>query len=74
MITIRLAKIRSKHVKFYRIVAIDKKLKVQGKALDIIGTWNPLKALKVINKEKLKLWLKKGALMSKTVSGLIKNS
>lgn len=71
MIKIRLVKIRAKHVKFYRIVAIDKSSKVNGKPQDIIGTWDPIKKVKVINKERLDRWLQNGAVLSRAVAAIL---
>lgn len=70
MIKIRLARGGAKNSAFYRIVAIDKKLKVTGKYLDIIGTYNPIKKDLKFDKEKFKKWVSLGAQVSPTVKKL----
>ena len=72
MIRIRLARGGTKNKPFYRIVAIEKSRKRGGKALDILGYWDPIKDVKKIDKKKLKEWLSKGAKISKAVDKLIK--
>lgn len=71
MVTIRLSRFGRKKAPFYRVVAVDSRLKTTGKYLEIIGTWNPAKKLKVIDKEKLNAWVKKGASISAAVKKLV---
>lgn len=70
MIKIRLARGGAKNNPFYRIVAIDKKLKVTGKALDVIGTYNPANKKLSFDKEKYQKWVGVGAQVSQTVKKL----
>ena len=58
----------------YRIVAISKASKRDGKHLDIVGHYDPAKkpAVVAVDKEKLNKWLKNGAVMSDTVKSLVK--
>lgn len=71
MVSIRLSRGGMKNKPFYRIVAIEKSNKREGKPLDIIGFWNPVKDELKINKEKLTKWQKQGAKVSSAVDKLI---
>lgn len=78
MVTIRLKRGGTRSKPFYRIVAIDKRNARDGKNLDIIGYYNPLKSEheKVLeefkfDEEKLLDWYKKGARLSHTVKRLV---
>lgn len=71
MVTIRLSRFGRKKAPFYRIVVTDSKKKTTGGIIDYIGTWNPIKKLKEIDKEKLAQWKKNGAQMSATVKKLL---
>lgn len=72
MIKIRLRRQGSTNNAFYRIIAIDEKLKGRGKALDILGYWHPSKNIKTVNKEKVAKWTKVGAQPSQAVEKLLK--
>ncbi len=58
----------------YRIVVLNKSAPKQGRALDILGYYDPAKKPAVIslNNAKLEKWLQKGAQMSDTVRSLAK--
>jgi small subunit ribosomal protein S16 len=60
----------------YRIVAISKASKRDGRHLDLIGYYDAAKKPAVIslNKEKMEKWLQQGAQMSDTVRSLYKKS
>lgn len=67
-VRIRLSRIGKKKAPFYRIVAVDKRVKRDGKYLDNLGTYNPLTGEIVqFHAEKLAEWLEKGAIPSDTV-------
>jgi small subunit ribosomal protein S16 len=72
MIKLRLSRSGSKANTFYRIVATEKTKKVCGKALDVIGYWQPSKSLLQLDKEKVSFWVKKGASITKSLEDLIK--
>lgn len=72
MVAIRLAKYGRKKSAFFRIVAVDSTKKNAGKNLEILGYWNPIKNDLKIDKEKVKVWVAKGAQVSATVKKLIK--
>jgi len=70
-VSIRLSRFGAKKLPFYRIVAQTTRSKRDGKSLDILGWWNPIKKTKDIDKKKLNDWIKKGAILSPTVKKLI---
>lgn len=70
MLTIKLAKIGKKNKKVFRIVILEKTRDPYGKALEILGTFNPYnKELKVKN-DRIKYWLSKGSGMTPSVNNL----
>jgi len=71
MVKVRLARHGVKDKLFYRVVVIDEKRKRSGQALDIIGYWNPKKDEKKLDKDKLKYWKSKGAIITKAVEKII---
>jgi small subunit ribosomal protein S16 len=71
MVTIRLSRFGRKKAPFYRIVVVDSRKKATGGAIEYIGTWNPIKNLKVIDKAKVTEWTKKGATISDAVKKLL---
>jgi len=71
MVKIRLSRFGRKNGPFYRIVAIDSRLKTTAKYIDLIGTWNPIKKIKEVNSQKLDEWVKKGAQISVGVKKIL---
>jgi small subunit ribosomal protein S16 len=59
---------------FYRIVAADSRSPRDGKFLEMLGTYDPLKSENniKIDAEKVNFWIKKGAKPSETVASLLK--
>ena len=72
-VKIRLTRFGRKKVPFYRIIVADIESKRDGKFLDILGTYDPLKdpAEVKIDSDKLKIWLDRGAKPTNTVKSLI---
>jgi small subunit ribosomal protein S16 len=72
MLVIRLSRTGKVHEPHYRIVVQEKRSKLNGKSVDIIGHYHPAQTSKllVVNKEKAEAWLKKGAQLSDTVTNL----
>lgn len=60
----------------YRVIAIDSRRARDGRALEILGFYNPLTdpATVQIDADKLNAWLAKGATPSETVSKLIRQA
>ena len=73
MLKIRLARLGRKKRPFYRIVATDSRSPRDGKFLEILGTYDPLKEPSEIsfNKEKIDDWVNKGAQLSNRVQKII---
>ncbi|WP_025725450.1 30S ribosomal protein S16 [Acholeplasma granularum] len=57
---------------FYRIVAADSKAPRDGRFLDIIGTYEPIKGTVDVNSDKVVAWLNNGAQPTDTVKSLFK--
>jgi small subunit ribosomal protein S16 len=70
----RLARYGAKKKPFYRIVVADSRSPRDGRFLEILGTFNPLRETEnlEINQEKAVSWLKKGVQPSTTVKSLLK--
>ena len=73
-VMIRLSRGGRKNSPFYTIVAVDKRIKRNGKFLDKIGTYNPLSKDLHIKKELLDKWLSVGALQTDRVAYLLKKN
>ncbi|HID97679.1 MAG TPA: 30S ribosomal protein S16 [Thermodesulfobacteriaceae bacterium] len=75
-ISIRLTRGGRKKKPFYRIVAANAESPRDGKFLEILGTYDPLKdpAEIRIDKSKLDKWLDRGAKPSDTVRSLMSKS
>ncbi|MFV0558980.1 MAG: 30S ribosomal protein S16 [Enterococcus sp.] len=74
-VKIRLKRMGSKKSPFYRIVVADSRSPRDGRFIETVGTYNPLKdPAEVTLKEDLVLdWLSKGAQPSDTVRNLLSN-
>jgi small subunit ribosomal protein S16 len=75
-VRIRLTRLGRKKKPFYRIIVADSENKRDGKFLDVVGTYDPLKdpAAITIDNAKLQDWLGKGALPTTTVKSLLKKA
>lgn len=73
-VKIRLTRIGKKNQPMYRLVAIDEHKKRDGKAIEILGSYNPfLKKNHIdLKKDRLDYWLSVGAQPSDTVKNLLK--
>ncbi len=73
-VKIRLARFGKTNQPAYRLVAIDEHKKRNGKAIEILGSYNPhLKSNKIIVKRaRVDYWLSVGAKPSATVKNLLK--
>lgn len=72
MVTIRLSKFGRKKCPFYRVVAVDSGKKVSGANLEVLGYYNPAKKEFKIEKDRLDIWVSKGAQVSAAVNKLLK--
>ena len=76
MVKIRLKRMGAHKKPFYRIVAADARAPRDGKFIEEIGTYNPLKdpAEIIIDNEAAARWLANGAQPTDTVRALLKKS
>lgn len=67
-VKIRLSRIGKKNAPIFRIVAIDSRNKRDGKALENLGTYNPVNGSFItFNPERIEYWMSKGAIMTDSV-------
>lgn len=78
MVVIRLARGGAKKRPFYNVVVTDSRSRRDGRFIERVGFYNPIATA---NEESLRLsldrisyWQERGALLSETVSGLVKRS
>ena len=76
MVKIRLRRIGAKKAPFYRIIVADARSPRNGRFVEEIGTYDPMKEPAVINvdAEKAKKWLANGAQPTETVKALLVKS
>ena len=75
MLAIRLARIGKKKHPFYRVVVMDKRRPRNGRTVEVVGTYDPLKkpAEIKLDAERVKYWLGCGAQPSDTVRSFLRN-
>ncbi|MCL5020399.1 MAG: 30S ribosomal protein S16 [Bacteroidetes bacterium] len=75
-VKLRLRKTGRKNQPSYKVVAADSRFPRDGRFLEIVGTYNPLRTPADIkfNEEKAFKWLKRGALPTDTVRSLLRRS
>jgi len=73
MVKLRLTRMGATKAPFYRIVAMDSRKARDCQYIDQIGYYNPVSTPKqiVIDADKAKAWLAKGAQPTDTVMGLL---
>jgi small subunit ribosomal protein S16 len=73
VLAIRLARFGKKKQPFYRIVVLDKRKPRNGRTVEVVGTYDPLKnpSLIQLNAERVKYWLSVGAQPSDTVRSFL---
>ena len=76
MVKIRLRRIGAKKAPFYRIVVADSRYPRDGRFIQEIGTYNPLKnpAEITVDADAAKKWIANGAQPTDTVRDLLKKS
>lgn len=72
-VKLRLKRMGSKAKPFYRIVAADSRSPRDGRFLEVVGTYNPVKGQEVVtvNEEKVMYWLSNGAIPTDTVRSIL---
>jgi small subunit ribosomal protein S16 len=74
---IRLKRMGSSKKPYFRVIVVDERMSGKGRRVEDLGTYNPKNAANSIvnfKKEALEGWVKKGAVMTPTVAGLLKKS
>lgn len=74
-VKLRLKRMGAKQKPFYRIVAADARSPRDGRFIETVGTYDPVKkpAVVSIDKEKVMKWLNDGAQPTDTVRALLKS-
>jgi small subunit ribosomal protein S16 len=74
VLMIRLSRIGKKKQPFYRVVVTEKTRPRDGRFVEIVGTYNPLKkpAEVKLNAERIRYWLGCGARPSETVRSFLR--
>lgn len=75
MLAIRLARYGKKKKPTYRVVVIDKRRPRDGRFVEVVGTYDPLKkpAEIKLDTERIQYWLGRGAQPSDTVRSFLRN-
>ena len=75
MVKIRLRRMGAKKSPFYRVVVADSRYPRDGRFIEEVGTYDPMTepATVMLNTEKIKDWISKGAQPTDTVKALIDN-
>ncbi|OGH56217.1 MAG: 30S ribosomal protein S16 [Candidatus Lindowbacteria bacterium RIFCSPLOWO2_12_FULL_62_27] len=73
-VTLRLRRMGKKKQPFYRIVATDHRMPTDGRFLEIVGTYDPLKkpAKVELKPDRIRSWIDKGAVLSDTVRSILR--
>ena len=76
MVKIRLQRAGAKKRPFYRVVAIDERRQRDGRALEFLGTYNPIATPPQISiaSDKIEAWRQKGAQISGAVRSLVRRA
>jgi small subunit ribosomal protein S16 len=71
-VKLRLQRLGNHKRPFYRVVATESKSPRDGKFLEILGTYEPIKGAVTIDAVKVQTWLKNGAQPTETVRSLLR--
>ena len=76
MLKIRLRRMGAKKAPFYRVIVADSRAPRDGKCIEEIGTFDPMKTPAIVNidAEKAQQWIKNGAQPTDTVKALLKQN
>ncbi len=75
-VKIRLKRMGAKKAPFYRVVVADSRFPRDGRFIEEIGTYNPMKDPSEfsVDAEKVQKWIKNGAQPTDTVRNLLKKN
>ncbi len=73
-VKIRLTRRGTKKRPYYRLIAADSESPRDGKFLEILGSYDPMKdpAQIKVDKDKVNRWLEKGAIVSESAKAILK--
>lgn len=71
MLKIKLQTRGKKHQRTYRIIVAETRTKLDGKFTDDLGHYNPFTKEMVLDKDKMKQWIKNGAQLTLGVKRLL---
>jgi small subunit ribosomal protein S16 len=73
VLMIRLARMGARKKPFYRVIVIEKDRARNGRAIEIVGTYNPRTATPHLDlkRERIEHWVAKGAQLSERVEKLL---
>jgi small subunit ribosomal protein S16 len=76
MVKIRLQRAGAKKRPFYRLIAIDERRQRDGRALEFLGTYNPMTEPPQIRleRERIDFWRGRGAQLSPAAKGLLRRA
>ena len=75
-VKIRLRRMGAKKAPFYRVIVADSRAPRDGKCIEEIGTFDPMKTPAIVNidAEKAQQWIKNGAQPTETAKSVLKQS
>jgi len=73
-VSIRLTRMGAKKKPFYRMVAADSEAPRDGKFIEILGYYDPMKdpAVIKVEQDKVNYWLERGAVVSESARALLR--
>jgi small subunit ribosomal protein S16 len=73
---IRLARVGARKQPYYRVIVIDKNSARNGRAVEIVGTYNPRTSPASVDlkRERIEHWVKNGAQLSDRVEKLMQKA
>lgn len=71
MLTIRLTRVGKKNKPMYRLTVAEKSKDPYGKALEILGSYNPHSKEIQVKADRIKYWISKGSGISPTANNLL---
>jgi small subunit ribosomal protein S16 len=76
VLMIRLARVGARKQPYYRVVVIDKERARNGRALEVVGTYNPRTnpASVDLKRDRIDYWVSKGAQLSDRLDVLLKKA
>jgi small subunit ribosomal protein S16 len=73
MLKIRLQRTGKRGQAYFRIAIVEHTKKPKGKALELLGNYNPHQKEIKVDRERVEYWMSKGAQISPTVNNLMVN-